>query len=104
MGIAGSVVVAIWALGLLRETGEVLLDRTPISSDLPELIRSAVEQDGDALVTDLHVWQVGAGKFTAIVSLQASEPKSPENYRQLLSEHEELVHLTVETSLRVPER
>lgn len=102
MGIAGSLVVAAWAIGLLRDTSEILLDRTPASSDLPDEIRRAVEADGDALITDLHIWQVGAGKFTAIVSVVAPEPKSAESYRQLLSEHEELVHLTVESSACEP--
>lgn len=102
MGIAGGVVVAIWAYGLLRDTSEVLLDRTPTSSDLPEEIRRAVEQDGDALVTDLHVWQVGAGQYGAIVSLVAHQPKSAVAYRKLLQEHEELVHLTVEVHASDP--
>jgi Co/Zn/Cd efflux system component len=73
-----------------------LLDRTPETSDLPEEIRRAVESDGDSLVSDLHVWQVGVGKFAAIVSVVAHDPKSVERYRELLREHEELVHITVE--------
>lgn len=46
MGIVGSVVVFVWAYGLLRATGGILLDRTPESSDLPDEIRRAVEGDG----------------------------------------------------------
>jgi len=56
-----------------------------------------VESDGDSLVTDLHVWQVGIGKFAAIVSVVAHEPKNSDHYRSLLREHEQLVHLTIET-------
>jgi cation diffusion facilitator family transporter len=97
MGIVGAVVVAVWAYGLVRETSAILLDRTPESSDLPEEIRRAVEEDGDSLVTDLHVWQVGAGKFSAIVSIVAHAPKPVEMYRALFREHEELVHVTIET-------
>jgi cation diffusion facilitator family transporter len=97
VGIVGSGVVFSWAYTLLRDSGTVLLDVTPQSSELPEEIRRAVESDGDAIVTDLHVWQVSSGKFAAIVSLVAHEPKSCESYRALLSEHEELVHVTIET-------
>ncbi len=61
MGIVGSAVMAVWAYGLVRDTSGILLDRTPESSDLPDEIRRAVESDGDAFVTDLHVWQVSAG-------------------------------------------
>ena len=74
-----------------------LLDRTPASSDLPDEIRRAIESDGDSIVTDLHVWQVGIGKFAAMVSIVAHEPKSCDSYRELLREHEELVHVTIET-------
>ena len=97
VGLVGSGVVFSWAYGLLRNTSGILLDRTPKSSDLPEEIRRAVESDGDSLITDLHIWQVGAGKFAAIISVVAHEPKSPDTYRELLREHEELVHLTIET-------
>ena len=96
MGIVGSVVVAVWAYGLVRDTSGILLDRTPESSDLPDEIRRAVESDGDAVITDLHIWQVSAGRFAAIVSIVAHEPKPSDAYRELLREHEELVHVTVE--------
>jgi cation diffusion facilitator family transporter len=97
VGIVGSGVVFSWAYSLLRDTSGILLDWTPASSDLPDQIRRAVESDRDSLVTDLHVWQVGIGKFAAMVSVVAHEPKSSDCYRQLLGEHEELVHLTIET-------
>jgi cation diffusion facilitator family transporter len=97
MGIVGSGVVFSWAYTLMRDTSGILLDRTPPSSDLPDEIRRAVERDGDSLVTDLHVWQVGTGKFAAIVSIVAHQSKSSDEYRELLREHEELVHLTIET-------
>jgi cation diffusion facilitator family transporter len=97
VGVVGSGVVMSWAYTLIRDTSGILLDRTPASSDLPDEIRRAVESDGDSLVTDLHVWQVGVGKFAAIVSIVAHEPKTSDQYRALLSEHEELVHVTIET-------
>jgi cation diffusion facilitator family transporter len=97
MGIIGSGVVFSWAYTLLRDTGGILLDRTPPSSDLPDQIRRAVESDGDSLVTDLHVWQVGIGKFAAMISVVAHQPKSSDSYRELLRGHDELVHVTIET-------
>jgi Co/Zn/Cd efflux system component len=96
MGLVGSAVVSVWAYGLLRDTSGILLDRTPDSSDLPDEIRRAVESDGDSLITDLHIWQIGSGKFAAIVSIVAHQPKSSDAYRELFREHEELAHVTVE--------
>ena len=97
VGIIGSGVVFSWAYTLLRDTSGILLDRTPASSDLPDQIRRAVESDGDSLVTDLHVWQVGIGKYAAMISIVAHEPKSCDSYRALLRSHDELVHVTIET-------
>jgi cation diffusion facilitator family transporter len=97
VGIVGSGVVFSWAYTLLRDTSGILLDRTPASSDLPDEIRRAVESDGDSVVTDLHVWQVGIGKFAAMISIVAHEPKSCDAYRSLLRGHHELVHVTIET-------
>ena len=99
VGLVGSGVVFSWAYGLLGDTSGILLDRTPVSSDLPDEIRRAVESDGDSIVTDLHVWQVGTGKFAAIISIVAHAPKSSDAYRELLREHEELVHVTIETQV-----
>ena len=97
VGILGSGVVMSWAYSLIRDTGGILLDRTPASSDLPEEIRRAIEGDGDSIVTDLHVWQVGVGKFAAIVSIVAHERRTSDQYRERLRGHEELVHVTIET-------
>ena len=97
VGLVGSGVVFSWAYQLLRDTSGILVDRTPLSSDLPDEIRRTVESDGDSMVTDLHVWQVDAGKFAAIVSIVAHEPRPSDFYRDLFRAHEELVHVTVET-------
>jgi cation diffusion facilitator family transporter len=96
MGIVGSVIVSVWAYGLVRDSSGILLDRTPESSDLPDEIRRAVGSDGDSAISDLHVWQIGAGKFAAIVCIVGQDPKSAETYRELFRKHEELVHVTVE--------
>lgn len=96
MGLAGTGVILAWAYGLLRDTSAILLDRTPADTDLPVVIREGIEKDGDSVVADLHVWQVGVGKYAAIVSVVAHHPKTSEEYRQALKEHEELVHVTVE--------
>ncbi|HJT80942.1 MAG TPA: CDF family Co(II)/Ni(II) efflux transporter DmeF [Chthoniobacterales bacterium] len=96
VGVIGSGVVMSWSYTLIRDSSGILLDRTPASCDLPDAIRRAVESDGDSLVTDLHVWQVGVGKFAAIISIVAHEPKSADDYRDLLREYRDLVHVTIE--------
>jgi cation diffusion facilitator family transporter len=96
MGILGSVIIAQWAYSLIRQTQIILLDKEPENCDLSRVIRQSIESDGNTVITDLHVWQVSSNKFAAIISLSAARPKSPENYKALLKEHEELVHVTIE--------
>jgi cation diffusion facilitator family transporter len=96
MGIVGSAVIAQWAYGLIRQTQVILLDKEPADSDLNQEIRKSIESDGDSVITDLHIWQVGSNKFAAIISLVSHQPKSLEAYKAPLKEHEELVHVTVE--------
>lgn len=95
MGVVGAIVIARWSWGLLRDTGRVLVDASA-NPGLEEEIREGIE-DGDAVITDLHVWQVGPGKFAAIVSLVAERPLAPADYAARVTIHEELVHVAVET-------
>jgi cation diffusion facilitator family transporter len=96
MGLVGTVVILSWAYTLLRDTGSILLDRVPASSDLPVVIREGIEDDGDSKITDLHIWQVGVNKFAAVISVVAHNPKTPGEYRQSLKIHEELIHVNIE--------
>jgi cation diffusion facilitator family transporter len=99
MGLVGTVVIISWAYTLLRDTSSILLDRIPADTDLPVVIREGIEEDGDSKITDLHLWQVDAGKFAAIIGVVAHHPKTPAEYRALLKIHEELVHVTIEVQM-----
>jgi Co/Zn/Cd efflux system component len=96
MGLVGTIVIVSWAYTLLRDTSSILLDRIPADTDLPVVIREGIEADGDSKITDLHIWQVGAGNFAAIIGVVAHHPQTPDQYRAALKIHEELVHVTVE--------
>ena len=96
MGLIGSGVIVQWAWRLMRDTNVILLDKEPEHSDLSSEIHKAIEWDGDALITDLHIWQVGMRKFAAIISVAARQPKTPADYKRPLLAHPELVHVTVE--------
>lgn len=58
-GLVGALLVALWARGLLRDTGRVLLD-AEMDAPVVEEIRAVVAQlPVPASITDLHVWRVG---------------------------------------------
>lgn len=95
MGGVGALVIARWSVGLIRDTGRVLLDCMPAGEGLPEEIRAAIERDGDR-ITDLHVWQLGPGHHGAIVSLVTESPQNPSLYRRKLAHIDALSHVTIE--------
>jgi cation diffusion facilitator family transporter len=98
MGLVGSAVISQWAYTLIRDTHVILLDKEPDTSDLNVEIRKALQADSNTLIADLHIWQLAVNKFAAVISVVAHDPKTPAAYKQLLREHEELVHVTVEVN------
>jgi cation diffusion facilitator family transporter len=101
MGLVGAVLVAVWAAGLLRDTGRILLDAemdAPVVAEVREVIeRGAIP----ATITDLHVWRVGRAKYAVVLSITTSSDEGADYFRRALAVHEELAHVTVEVA-RVP--
>jgi len=96
VGLAGTVVIASWAIGLLRTAGSVLLDSVPDGA-LADDIRKRIEVGGDRL-TDLHVWQLGPGHSAVIASVVSDVPQAPAVYKQRLDGLDGLSHVTVEVN------
>jgi cation diffusion facilitator family transporter len=95
-GLIGSVAIAVWSYGLIRDTGAILLDMTP-DLRLAELIRSTLETGGDS-VADLHLWRLGPGHLGAIVAIETVTERNPDYYRSTLGRLPALSHLTVEVT------
>ena len=100
LGIIGAIFVAKWSWGLIRQTGKILLD-AEMQEPVVEEIKQVIEQfDSMIKLMDLHVWQVGKGKFACILSLQTSNQfLTPQAIKQALSIHEEIVHASIEINL-----
>lgn len=96
MGVVGGLVILRWSWGLVRASGGVLLDVVPSDEDLPGEIRAALERPQETRITDLHVWRVGPGHWSAIVALQAAAPAEPDHYRARLRHLHALSHVTIE--------
>jgi cation diffusion facilitator family transporter len=94
VGLVGTLVIAGWALTLVRTAGRVLLDTVPDAGLLQE-IRRRMEIEGDG-VSDLHVWQLGPGHVAVIVSVVSDRPQAPAVYKQRLQGIVGLSHVTVE--------
>ena len=94
VGIVGSLVIASWAVGLMRASGAVLLD-VNADRNLEGIIRSRIETKGDR-VTDLHLWQVGPGHRAAVISVISDHPLPPAAYKRRLGGLRGLSHITIE--------
>jgi cation diffusion facilitator family transporter len=99
MGIVGAIVVAVWAWGLIRQTGKVLLDSEmdhPVVQEIRKALESPQAEDGTR-VTDLHVWRVGRESFaTALTLVTHDATLTAARVREALAVHQEIAHVTVE--------
>ncbi len=93
-GIVGACVIASWAVGLVRDTGGILLDMNP-DQDMAQTMRQTIEEGGDELA-DLHLWRLGPGHLGAIVAVTTSQGRDAQYYRTRLQRFRALSHITVE--------
>lgn len=96
MGIVGSMLVFVWAIGLIKQSGKILLDATmdePIVQEVIDVINSLEDK---IEIKDLHIWRVGKGKYGCILSLNADSEIDANYFKKELEIHEELVHVTIE--------
>ncbi len=107
MGVAGALLVAVWAKNLIGETGAVLLDREMDHPVVREILEAAQAAEGpepdrhNTRVTDLHVWRVGRRAYACALTVATDDPAlTPVLVRERISVHEEIVHATIEVHCR----
>lgn len=98
MGIVGATLVAKWSLGLIRSTSGILLDHQAPGAIL-EATRAAIEGIDGNHVTDLHIWSIGPGIYSATMAIVSDTPGTPEYYKGLIPKDLGIVHTTVEVHL-----
>jgi len=95
MGIVGGGVITWWAVSLCRQASGQLLD--VVSSPAHEkVVRSKLEAIDDVRVADLHVWELGPGRRSCIVSIVTSRPRELAFYRDAVLGALDVAHLTIE--------
>ncbi len=94
MGIAGSILVATWALGLLRDTSRVLLDyQAP--PQLYQQTKADLEAAG-AEVVYLHMWSIGPGLYSLAACLVSPDSQGADYFKAQLPQDGRIVHTTIE--------
>lgn len=97
IGLVGAAMIALWSVGLLRQTSKILLDRE-MDDPLAAQVRRRLESDGDARVADLHLWRVGDARFACHATLVAHRPLTADLYRERLHELDALAHVSIEVN------
>jgi len=96
MGLVGAALVSVWAWGLVRDSGRILLD-AEMDAPVVQEVRDVIEKGAiPARITDLHVWRVGRQKYAVMASIATTANVDGDFFRRALCVHEELAHVTVE--------
>lgn len=97
MGLVGAALVAVWALGLLRQSARVLLDGemdNELSAQAQQVLASA---EGHWHIDDVHVWRVGAQAYAATVTASTAHANvDADTLRARLAPLSMIVHMTIE--------
>ncbi|MEM6852170.1 MAG: CDF family Co(II)/Ni(II) efflux transporter DmeF [Pseudomonadota bacterium] len=99
MGLVGAVVVSIWALGLLKQTSAVLLDREaeePVRGAIQSALEGRQGDVADSAVADLHVWRIGPQLFAVEAVIESAAGLTPDAYRQRIPDGLPVAHATIE--------
>ena len=94
-GIVGGLVILKWTYDLTRTTAAELLDFNA-GQDLEGEVRGLLEAYEGVRLLDLHVWPMGSGRVSCVVTIECTNGRSVEDYRAKILERVALAHLTIE--------
>jgi cation diffusion facilitator family transporter len=95
MGLVGGSVILWWSVTLCRQASGQLLDVTS-SVKHEQVVRKRLEAIDDVRVADLHVWELGPGRRSCIVSVVTATPRDVDFYRSAVLDALPVAHLTIE--------
>lgn len=95
IALVASAVILRWAVGLLRQTGAVLLDAEAPEA-MRENVRKRLESVPDSQVVDLHLWSVGQQSWMLMASVVCHTQAGPEDYKNQLADLPQIHHPVIE--------
>jgi cation diffusion facilitator family transporter len=93
MGIVGALVISKWTIGLMKQTGPILLDEN-IDQTYRESVAEALAPE--ATVKDMHIWRISGHHYSAAMVIESNSGKSVDEYKQMLERFDKIHHLTLE--------
>ena len=95
MGIVGAIVILRWSYGLVKESSDVLLDKSVKKSTL-ETISNALNAK-NTVVNDIHVWTIATAHQAAILKVTSLKPLKSEEYQDIVKNIlPQLSHISIE--------
>jgi cation diffusion facilitator family transporter len=98
-GVVGGVIILKWSFGLAKTTAAELLD-VNTEHHLEDQVRTVLAALDDVRLLDLHVWPMGNGRMSCVVTIESGNSHTVEDYRRSILEQVALAHLTIELRRR----
>ena len=75
MGIIGAFLITKWSIGLLKQSGNVLLDRQGPDHLVKSVEKVIKSMPSKPEIVDLHIWLIGPNIFSAAITVLSNEEK-----------------------------
>ena len=75
MGIIGAILITKWSIGLLKQSGNVLLDRQGPDHLVKSVEKVIKSMPSKPEIVDLHIWLIGPNIFSAAITVLSNEEK-----------------------------
>ncbi len=95
IAILGGAVIMHWSVGLCRSAAHQLLDLAP-PMQAEQRVCAVLCGIDDVRVADLHLWEIGAGRFGCVATIRTTNPRDVGYYRAQILAAIDLAHLTIE--------
>lgn len=97
MGIVGALVISKWSYGLIKDSSEILLDKSVKQSSIDKITEALSKQN--TVINDLHIWKIATNHQAVIIKVTSVEPMNSDAYKHILREIvPQLSHISIEVS------
>ena len=95
MGIVGAIVILRWSYGLIKDSSNVLLDKSVKKSTLEQISKALSKKN--TVINDIHVWTIATAHQAAILKVTSAQPLKSDEYEGILREIlPQLSHISIE--------
>ncbi|TWX68669.1 CDF family Co(II)/Ni(II) efflux transporter DmeF [Colwellia demingiae] len=95
MGIVGAIVILRWSYGLIKDSSNILLDKSVKKSTLEQISKALSKKN--TVINDIHIWTIATAHQAAILKVTSAQPLNSDEYEGILKEIlPQLSHISIE--------